>query len=371
MSNIDSKLILLSAGGTGGHLTPALALAHDLKARGFRVGLVTDGRAQKCGLNLDEGITIYPIQAGTLGSGLVGKIKGLAALALGMVQAWLLVGRLKPAVVVGFGGYPSFPAVYAAQGQHIPTIIHEQNAILGKANTMLAHKADRIALSYPESRGLEAPDQVRAVFTGNPVRAEIAALFNQPYPAVEDKGALNLFIMGGSLGARVFSDVIPAALAGLPEELRIRLVVSQQCRADDVAETQAAYDAAAIQAECAAFFNDVDARLATTHLFIGRSGAGTAAEIAVAGRPAIFVPYPYHKDQQQKINAQVLAEAGGAWLMSQDQDFTADALRKKLADLFMHPQKLFDAAEAARACGRPDAARRLGNLVTALASGWQ
>lgn len=371
MSSIDSKLVLLSAGGTGGHLTPALALAHDLKARGYRVGLVTDGRAKKYGLALDEGIDVYTIKAGTLGRGIVGKIKGLTALGAGMVQAFLLLKKLNPAVVVGFGGYPSFPAVFAAQKLEIPTIIHEQNAILGKANAMLAVKADRVALSYPEGRGLEERDKMRAVFTGNPVRAAIAALFNEPYPVVNPDGPLNIFVMGGSLGASVFSTFLPAALATLPEDLRRRLNVVQQCRAEDVEPAQAAYDAIGVKAECAAFFNDVHERLTAAHLFIGRSGAATVAEIAVAGRPALFVPYPHHKDQQQKINAQALAEAGGAWLMEQDNDFTSEAVAALLGELFAAPQKLFAAAEAARSCGKPDAARRLGNLVTALASGWE
>ncbi len=370
MSNTDSKLIILSAGGTGGHLTPALALAHDLLARGYRVGLVTDGRTKKYGLKIDEGIEVYTIKAGTLGRGLVGKVKGILALGAGMVQARLLIGKLKPAVVIGFGGYPSFPAVHAAQSAKIPAIIHEQNAILGKANAMLAPKAERIALSYPHVKGIERADEVRAVVTGNPVRPAISALYNEPYPVLDkEDGIFRLFVMGGSLGAHVFASVLPAALARLPDPLKARLAVVQQCRPEDVEQVQADYREAGIKAECASFFNDVHERLAAAHLFIGRSGAATVAEVSVAGRPALFVPYPHHADQQQKINAAALAAAGGAWVIEQE-SFTEEVVRGRIESFFLEPEKLFHAAEAARSCGKPDAARRLGNLVTALASGW-
>ena len=369
MSDTDSKLILLSAGGTGGHLTPALALAHDLLARGYRVGLVTDGRAKKYGLDIPEEIAVHAIRAGTLGRGLAGKVKGVLALAAGIVQAQLLVRKLRPAIVIGFGGYPSFPAVYAAQRVKIPTIIHEQNAVLGRANAMLAPRADRIALSWPNVKGLEEADEVRAVVTGNPVRPAIAALYTSPYPVLGKEGDLRIFIMGGSLGAHVFAAVLPAALASLPDEIKARLDVTQQCREGDLEQVRADYKAAGIKAECASFFNDVDERLAAAHLFIGRSGAATVAEVAVAGRPAIFVPYPHHKDQQQKVNAESLSREGGAWVIEQD-GFTAEVVRGRIESFMLEPEKLFHAAEAARSCGKPDAARRLGNLVTALASGW-
>ncbi|MCB9988572.1 MAG: undecaprenyldiphospho-muramoylpentapeptide beta-N-acetylglucosaminyltransferase [Rhodospirillales bacterium] len=369
MTKTDSKLIVLSAGGTGGHLTPALALAHDLLARGYRVALVTDGRAKTYGLKIDGKITVYTVKAGTLGKGLMGKIKGAAALATGLVQARLLIRKIKPAVVVGFGGYPSYPAVNAAQAEKIPTIIHEQNAVLGKANAMLAPKAERIALSYPHVHGIEGADEVRAVVTGNPVRPEISALYTVPYPTPEHDGPLRIFITGGSLGAHVFAAVVPAALARLSDPQKARLEITQQCRAEDVDQVMADYKAAGIKAECASFFNDVHERLAAAHLFIGRSGAATTAEVAVAGRPAIFVPYPHHADQQQKINAEAMADAGGAWVMIQE-GFTEDALRTRIETFLQNPESLFQAAEAARSCGKPDAARRLGNLVTALASGW-
>jgi UDP-N-acetylglucosamine--N-acetylmuramyl-(pentapeptide) pyrophosphoryl-undecaprenol N-acetylglucosamine transferase len=299
----------------------------------------------------------------------MGKIKGVLALATGLVQARLLMRKLKPAVVVGFGGYPSYPPVNAAQAARIPTIIHQSDAILGKANAMLAPKTERIALSWPGTKGLDPVDEVRAVVTGTPIRPGIAALYTAPYPMLEADGVMRLFVMGGSLGAHVLSSVLPAALARLPDELKARLLVTQQCREEDLEQLQADYKEAGIEAECATFFNDVHERLSAAHLFIGRSGAATVAEVTVAGRPAVFVPAGYHADNQQKINAEAVAREGGAWIIEQDA-FTEEVVRGRIESFFLEPEKLFHAAEAARACAKPDAARRLGNLVTALASGW-
>ncbi|MCB1556034.1 MAG: undecaprenyldiphospho-muramoylpentapeptide beta-N-acetylglucosaminyltransferase [Alphaproteobacteria bacterium] len=364
-----AKRIILSAGGTGGHLTPAFALAHDLRDRGYTVHLVMDRRGGRYGLPVPDGITVHTIHAGTLGRGIIAKIKGLAGLAAGLVQARILIARLKPSVVVGFGGYPSFPALRAAQSIRIPTVIHQSDAVLGKANAMLAPRTDRIALSWPDTKGLADDDAVRAVVTGNPVRPEISALYNKPYPPLDDDGPIRLFVTGGSLGAHIFAAVVPGALARLSESVKTRLDVTQQCRAEDLEQVRTAYEAAGIAATCETFFNDVHERLSAAHLFIGRSGASTVSEIAVVGRPAIFVPYPHHVDRQQTINAESLAREGGAWIIAQE-DFTEETLSDQIGALIADPQKLFHAAEAARSCGKPDAARRLGNLVTALASGW-
>lgn len=363
-----SKLILLSAGGTGGHVFPAAALGRDLISRGYRVELVTDARGSKFA-NIFEDIPVHVISAGTLGRGLVGKVRGAAGLALGIIQARNLVKKLKPVVVAGFGGYPSFPAVFAAQGMKIDTIIHEQNAIVGRANVMLAGRASRIALSMPHVHGLEPADNARAVVTGNPVREEISSLSYKPYPIIQPDGILRIFVMGGSLGAHVFSDVVPAALSRLSPDYRARIEVVQQCRESDIENVRRIYDAAGIKAELETFFRDVPDRLAHTHLVIGRSGASTVAEVTAAGRPAIFVPYPHHADQQQKANADMVADAGGAWVMTQN-GFTEEALLARVETFLQNPQTLFRAAEAARSVGRPDAARRLGNLVMAVASGW-
>lgn len=366
--NNASSLILLSAGGTGGHMFPAASLAQDLVSRGYRVEIVTDTRGKKFS-NIFNGLPIHVVSAGTFGKGIMGKIKGVAALGIGLLQARGLIDKLRPSLVVGFGGYPSVPAVHAAQKKRIPTIIHEQNAILGKANAYLAPKTDRIALSMPLTDGMDESDAVRAIFTGNPVRDEISALYNKPYPNLQTDGTLKILVLGGSLGAGVFSDILPEAFAKLANPYKARLDITQQCREEDIEKTRAVYDRAGIKANLATFFDNVPELLANAHLVIARSGASTVAEVTVAGRPAIFVPYPFHKDQQQKINADTVADAGGAWVMTQD-GFTEDALLSRIENFLQNPEVLFRAAEASRSCAKPDAARRLGNLVTAIASGW-
>ncbi len=361
-------LILLSAGGTGGHIFPAAALAKDMISRGYDVALATDKRGKKYESHF-ENVPFYVLSSGAWGRGLTGKLLGIFSMGIGFIQARSLVKKLNPVVVVGFGGYPSVPAVYAAQKRRVLTVIHEQNAVLGKANAFLAPKADRVALSLPHWEGLDETDAVRAIVVGNPVRQEVAALFTKPYPVLEKGGPFKIFVMGGSLGARIFSEVVPAALAKLPPEEKKRIDVVQQCRVEDMEGARALYKEANIKAELAPFFDNVSELLGEAHLFIGRSGASTVAEVTTAGRPAIFVPYPHHADQQQKVNAKTVSDCGGAWLIEQDQ-FTQEALFARLETFFQEPERLFRAAEASRSCGRPDAARKLGNLVTALAAGW-
>ena len=365
---VEAKQILISAGGTGGHMFPAEALARDLIGRGYRVALATDARGKKY-QPFADGIPVYILKSGTIKSGILSKIKTVIALGIGCLQARSLVDRLKPAVVIGFGGYPSFPAVYAAQRKAVPTIIHEQNAILGKANAYLAPKADRIALAWQKVEGMSESDAVRVVVTGNPVRPDIAALYNKPYPSLEQDGPLRIFVMGGSQGASIFGEVLPAMVSKLSASHKARLEIVQQCREEDIEQVRTAYSETGVKVELATFFDNVAEQLEDCHLVISRSGAGTVSEVATAGRPAIFVPYPYHKDQQQKRNADAVFDAGGAWVMTQD-GFTVEALLARIETLLQNPETLFNAAENARSCGRPDAARKLGNLVTALASGW-
>ena len=368
MEQTKPKTILISAGGTGGHMFAADALARDLLSRGYQVVLATDARGQKYE-PFAGGIPVKVISSGADVRGILGKIKTALSLGAGYLQARSLINKIKPAVVVGFGGYPSFPPLYAAQHKNIPTIIHEQNAVIGKANEMLAPKADRIALGIAGTKGLDDSDMVRAVVTGNPVRPDIAALYNQPYPVIEQGGDLRIFVTGGSQGANVFSQVLPEAFAMLEESERQRLHIVQQCRAEDIETVRNIYEQAGIKARLEIFFNDMATQFAWAHLVISRSGAGTVGEVTTAGRPAIFVPYPHHADQQQKRNADAVAGAGGAWVMTQD-SFTAPALLEKIKSFLAQPEILFKAAENARSCGAPDAARKLGNLVTALASGW-
>lgn len=361
----SSPLILISSGGTGGHMTPAAALAHDLLRRGHRVALITDDRGKKYANMFPEGTAVHVIRAGTIGGGPAGKLKGALNLVAGFGQAWSLTGKLRPAVIVGFGGYPSVPGVLAGQLRKIPTILHEQNAVLGRANIHLAKRAERIALSFPDMTGLDSETRLRTVITGNPVRPQIAALHDAPYVPPLPDGPLNILVMGGSLGASVFAKIVPAALAQLAPERRARLNVVQQGREADLEPARNSYEKAGIKAELAAFYNDMDARLSAAHLIICRSGASTVAELGAAGRPAIYVPYPHHKDQQQKKNAQYLTESGGGWLMTED-IFTPEALLARIEAFLQNPGELALAAQKSRAFGRPDAAKRLGNLVAAL-----
>ena len=287
----DTPLIVLAAGGTGGHVFPAEALARELLGRGLRVALFTDKRGNMFGDNLP--VPMYRIRASSLGKGLFGNARSLIEMGLGVLQARRLLRRLRPAAIVGFGGYPSVPSLYAAARLNIPIILHEQNAVLGRANRAAMGKARLIATSFPHVTGLKANNNVRVVHTGNPVRPPFAALRATPYAPVTDDGPVRLLVLGGSLGARVFGQIVPKAVALMPEHLRHRLIVAQQCRAEDNEVTHAAYAGAGIEAELSPFFRDVPERMAQAHLVIGRSGGGAVAELTAIGRPAILVPFPH------------------------------------------------------------------------------
>ncbi|MBI1300258.1 MAG: undecaprenyldiphospho-muramoylpentapeptide beta-N-acetylglucosaminyltransferase [Alphaproteobacteria bacterium] len=360
----DPYFILISAGGTGGHMSPAAALASDLKTRGHRVELVTDDRGLKF-LSMFKEVKHHVVKSGTLGSGVIGKIKGMINLALGIPQGFALIQSLKPDLVIGFGGYPSFPAVYAAQKFHIPTIIHEQNSLIGKANLLLAPQAERIALSFKYMGCLEREDTFRTVITGNPIRSDIAMLHEYDYEVPKAGEDFNIFVMGGSLGATVLSEVVPKALAGLPDADRVRLRVTQQCREADIESARHIYDQAGVRVYLKPFIDDVASVLGSAHLVIARSGASTVAEVSAAGVPAIYVPYPHHKDQQQLKNAESVFLEGGAWIL-EEKNFTETRLREKIEAFLKDPKSLSEAAGHAKSCGRPNAAKRLGNLVIAV-----
>lgn len=355
--------IVLAAGGTGGHMFPAEALARELLARGERVVLVTDRRGKAFGDALPE-VEVHRIRASSFGSGIMGKIRGVFELTLGAFQARRLMSRLKPAAVVGFGGYPSVPTVLLAQRAGVPTILHEQNAVLGRANRLAAPGSVRIATSFASVSAVKPADASKLVFTGNPVRPNVTAVRDMPYPALDDGGEVRLMVVGGSQGARIFSEIVPEALALLPEALKRRIRIAQQCRPEDIEAAKAAFARAGIDAELSTFFRDVPDRLAACHLAICRSGASTVAELAAVGRPALLVPYPYAMDDHQTANAQAVADAGGAWLMPQTA-FTARALADRLTALLDLPATLTKAAEAARARGATDAASRLADIVLA------
>jgi UDP-N-acetylglucosamine--N-acetylmuramyl-(pentapeptide) pyrophosphoryl-undecaprenol N-acetylglucosamine transferase len=360
---MTGALIVLAAGGTGGHMFPAEALAREVLARRFRVALVTDRRGQAFGERL-PGAELHRIRAGRFGAGLVSKVAGLAELALGTFGASRLLRTLAPAVAVGFGGYPSVPTMLAAARLGVPTLLHEQNAILGRANRLLAPRVRRIATSFAEVEGVRPADRARLVETGNPVRPAIAALRGSDYPALTPDGPFHVLVLGGSQGARILSEVIPAACAKLPDGLRRRLRLAQQARAEDIEAVRRVHGESGVAAELATFFDDVPTRLARAHLVISRSGASTVAELAMIGRPAILVPYLHAADDHQTANARALEKAGGAWVMPHSA-FTPETLAERLAALVAAPASLARAAAAARALGRPEAARALADLVIA------
>ncbi len=357
-----SPTYALAAGGTGGHLFPAEAVARLLVASGAAVHLLTDRRADAFAASA-PGVTIDQVRAGQLGGGPLHAAYGLAELAVGMMQARRLLRRLAPAAVIGFGGYPSVPTMLAAAQLGLPTLIHEQNAVFGRANRLLAPRARRIATGFAATRGLRPADLARAVHTGNPVRPAIQAVGEIPYaPPV---ATIELLITGGSQGARIFSEIVPTALRQLPDGLRTRLQVSQQARPEDKDAVAAQYREAGIGATVDSFFTDMPARLQRAHLVICRAGASTIAELAASGRPAVLVPYPHAMDDHQTANAAAFAKSGG-WVIAQP-EFTAARLAGRLAGLLGDAAALIAAAAAARAFARDDAALRLAALAQDLA----
>ncbi len=358
--------IVIAAGGTGGHFFPAEALGAQLASRGHRLVLMTDRR----GGRREAGVFAHGPQhvlagAGVAGRGASAKLAGIAALARGTLSARSVLSRLDAAAVVGFGGYPSVAPLLGARllGARRPAILlHEGNAVLGQANAQLARFADLIATSFEQTERLPPGAAARVRRTGMPVRPEIAALAGSRYAPPD--AAIELLVWGGSLGARVFSDVVPAVLAGLEPALRGRLRVVQQARAEDVERVRRSYADAGIAAEVAAFLDQVAVLLARAHLVIGRAGGSSIAELTAIGRPAILVPLPIAASDEQSANARALVAAGGAWLLRQP-EFTPAALRDLLGALLAAPQRLARAAAAAASLGCHDAASRLADLVEA------
>ena len=351
--------VVLASGGTGGHLFPAESLARKLLDKDCEVTMITDSRG-KVFENLSGQVHVQSIRAATMKPGLPAKIKAMMNIGIGILQASFFLIKKRPDVVIGFGGYPSFPTVFAAQKLGIKTILHEQNAVLGKANAWLAPGAKVIATSLPDVGGLSDKDKSKAVLTGNPVRAEICEYRDAPYTAPKEDGVLNIFVLGGSQGAQIFSEIIPTAMEKLPDSLKPRINLVQQCRADDIEAVRSRYKRIGIEAELESFFSDVPGRLNKCHLYIGRSGASSVAELAVIGRPAIFIPLMINPDQ--KANADAIADAGGGWVMLQE-GFTPEALVTRIETFISLPQSLEQVAKASHACGRPEAAEELAKLV--------
>jgi len=357
-----TRSVLLAAGGTGGHLFPAFALAQELARRGFAVDLATDTRGDRYGTGFPAR-NIYQVPSATLGEKSPAALARTAlALVRGVRTARRLLKTIEPAAVVGFGGYPTFPPLLAARMLGVPAALHEQNAVLGRANRMLAKRVTLIATSFEETKFLAGPLLAKVRLTGNPVRDAVIEAAREPYRAPEPGGAFALLVFGGSQGARFFADAVPPALSALAPELGSRLSVVHQAREEDLDRVRAAYAAAGIAAEVEPFFKALPELMAKSHLVIARAGASTVAELAVVGRPAILVPLPHSLDKDQLMNATRLAESGGAWCIEQTA-LSPERLSREILRLARDPAALDGAARAAKAHGRPDAVRRLADLV--------
>jgi UDP-N-acetylglucosamine--N-acetylmuramyl-(pentapeptide) pyrophosphoryl-undecaprenol N-acetylglucosamine transferase len=356
--------VLVAAGGTGGHLFPAEALAAALSRRGIAVHLATDGRAARYGSAFPKE-SIHVVASATLrGRNLIAFTNTAVMLGLGFIQARALIARLQPAAVVGFGGYPTVPPVMAAVWRGTPSVIHDANAVIGRANRLLAPRVTAIATTFRDVFDDKPVLALKATLTGNPVRPAVVAAAVTPYPARGDQ--LHLLVTGGSQGARILADVVPPAIGLLDGSLRARLGIVQQAREEDLSRVRKAYARLSVAAEVEPFFSDLPARLAASHLVVSRSGASTVAELAAIGRPSILVPLPHALDQDQFANAGVLERAGGAIRLVQD-IFTPQRLATEIAALAAAPQRLAAMAAAAKSVARLDAADRLANLVLTVA----
>lgn len=360
----DERPILLAAGGTGGHLFPAEALATELSSRGVAVELITDERALAYAAHFPAR-ALHAAPADTLrGSGPAAYARLSLTLARGIARCVSILREVRPAAVVGFGGYPTFPPLVAARVIGAPVVLHEQNAVMGRANRMLAKLATRIATGFPTVAGVP---KGRATFhVGNPVRPQVVAASEVAYRPPSADQPIRLLAFGGSQGARFISEVLPAALAMLPSELRERLAVTQQARPEDIEAARWAYASAGVKAELSSFFADMPAHMALAQFVIARAGASTVAELSVIGRPSILVPLPHALDNDQLANANALAMAGGAVVWEQAR-ITPEALAEDLTKRLQDPEGLAAAAEAARRVGAPDAAHRLADVVLAAA----
>lgn len=359
--------IMLAAGGTGGHLFPAFALAEELQRRGSTVDLITDMRGDRYGSGFPAR-TVYQVPSATLASRAAGDIARTSiALARGVKAAHGILGQARPAAVIGFGGYPTFPPVVAARLRGIPTALHEQNAVLGRANRMLAGRVTAIATSFEQTKFVDGALLAKTTLTGNPVRASVIAAAALDYLAPASVGDIRILVFGGSQGARYFADAAPPALSELPDAIRARLRVTQQARAEDIDRVRSTYAGANIDAEVSPFFQDLPDKMARAHLVIARAGASTVAELMVIGRPSILVPLPHAVDNDQLNNAMRLADAGGAWCIEQKR-LTPERLADEIVRLVAAPDALAAAAAAAKSAGRPDAVTRLADFALQLAA---
>jgi UDP-N-acetylglucosamine--N-acetylmuramyl-(pentapeptide) pyrophosphoryl-undecaprenol N-acetylglucosamine transferase len=358
---------VLAAGGTGGHMIPAHALAAELKGRGHGVLLITDDRGARFP-GLFEGVPVHILPAGRLGGGPLGWLKAVGSVIRGRSEAKTIYREHRPDAVVGFGGYPAFPALLAASAVRVPTLLHEQNAVLGRVNRLLAGDAQAIGTAYDKLERLKARYRDKAVLLGNPVRESVARLGELPFPPFDDVAPLKILITGGSQGATVLGKIVPEGLGLLKPSLRRRLQIVQQCRPDDIERVRTRYAQLGIPAELLTYIEDMPDKLADAHLVIGRAGASTIAELTAAGRPAILIPFAAATDDHQTANAREMTRAGGARTIQQA-DFTPQVLARQVEAMAADPVALNNAAARALSVGRPHAARDLADLVERVGGG--
>ncbi|MGB0411229.1 MAG: undecaprenyldiphospho-muramoylpentapeptide beta-N-acetylglucosaminyltransferase [Pikeienuella sp.] len=361
-----APLLVIAAGGTGGHMFPAQALAEEMLARGWRVKLSTDARGMRYAGGFPEAVTRRSLSAATFArGGIRAKLVAPFRIGWGIVEACQWFGFDRPAVVAGFGGYPALPALAGAVYHRLPRLIHEQNGVLGRVNKLFASRVDALTCGvYPVTN---APKGAHMIDMGNPIRDAVRAAMASPYQ-VPDEGPLNLLVFGGSQGASVFADVIPAALSELPIDIRDRLRITQQVRGVEIAAVSAVYKSAGVEADLAEFFDDMPTRLANAHLVICRAGASTVSELTAIGRPSILVPYPSAMDDHQTANAKPLADAGAA-ILAQEAGLTGASLAGHIRAILSDPATAASMAAAAKTLGRPTAASDLADLVETLAEG--
>ena len=360
----QARHYVLAAGGTGGHMVPAAALAAELSRRGHHVALVSDDRGVRFP-DLFDDVQTHVLPAGRFSGGPLGWLRGARKMWAGRSMAMRLYKSFQPSAVIGFGGYPALPALLAAFRMGVPTIIHEQNAVLGRVNRLVASRVDAIATAYAQVDRMKPDWQAKAALVGNPVRGSVLALRQRPYPELDEDGLFRVLVTGGSQGASILSQVVPDGLSLLPLHFRRRLQVTHQARIEDIDAVRAKYAEHGIPADIATYLPDLPEHLAWTHVVIARAGASTIAELTAAGRPAILIPLPSATDDHQTANVREIVAAGGARAIPQ-RAFTAAELAKQIQKLGLDTQGLANAAARARGCGRPDATRDLADLVESI-----
>lgn len=358
--------IVLAAGGTGGHMFPALSLMEELQERGHRVTLITDDRGIKY-KDLFEGTKIYQVNSASFaGKGIIGKVLSIPKIIAGVLEARSILKAIGAGAVIGFGGYPSFPTIRAARSLGIPSCIHEQNAVLGRVNRYMARSVDAVALSFENTKHVNWHSNKFTAVTGNPVRKEVVEIGDLYYPTIGDDRIFRILVIGGSQGAKIFSEVVPQAISTLPRASQRRLQITQQCREEDIDKVRELYADTKIAVDLTTFIDDLPGCLRWAHLVIGRAGASTIAELTTSGRPGVLVPYPHATDDHQSANVSELVECGGAWKYDNN-EFNAKSLAKLLQRMARHPNEVWTAAEQSRKVGKPYAANDLADIVERLA----